>query len=162
VLNVKLPHLEGWISKRRNVASTYRQGLVEAACIHLPEAGPDGHSWNQFVVRVPQCGSAAACGGSCSPSSDSADYALPEACCRDWLKQQLQDSGVSTIIYYPIPIHRQPAYKELGYGPGSLPVTERLCTEVLSLPIFPELSGEQQQRVIEVLSAVLAQPLIVA
>ena len=151
VLNVKLPHLESWISKRRNVASTYRQGLVEAACIHLPEAGPDGHSWNQFVVRVPQCGSAAACGGSCSPSSDSADYALPEACCRDWLKQQLQDCGVTTIIYYPIPIHRQPAYAQLGYGPGSLPITERLCAEVLSLPIFPEISSEQQQRVMDVL-----------
>ena len=47
---------------------------------------------------------------------------------------------MTTIIYYPIPIHRQPAYAALGYGPGSLPVTERLCSEVLSLPIFPELS----------------------
>jgi dTDP-4-amino-4,6-dideoxygalactose transaminase len=105
-----------------------------------------------------------ACGAeaSCTPSADSAAFGLPQACCRDWLKQQLQEAGVSTIIYYPIPIHRQPAYAELGYGPGSLPVTERLCTEVLSLPIFPELSGEQQQRVIEVLRAVLAQPLIVA
>ena len=151
VLTVKLPHLEGWISRRRSVAATYRQGLVDAASIHLPEAGPEGHSWNQFVVRVPQCGNAAACGGSCSPSSDSADYALPEACCRDWLKQQLQDCGVTTIIYYPIPIHRQPAYAQLGYGPGSLPITERLCAEVLSLPIFPEISSEQKQRVMDVL-----------
>jgi dTDP-4-amino-4,6-dideoxygalactose transaminase len=55
---------------------------------------------------------------------------------------------VNTIIYYPIPIHRQPAYAELGYGSGSLPVTERLCTEVLSLPIFPELSDSQQDWVI--------------
>jgi dTDP-4-amino-4,6-dideoxygalactose transaminase len=58
---------------------------------------------------------------------------------------------VHTIIYYPIPIHRQPAYASLGYGPGSLPVTERLCTEVLSLPIFPELSAEQQDTVIAAL-----------
>ena len=153
VLNVKLPHLEGWIASRRRVAATYRQGLEQASGIHLPEAGPDGHSWNQYVVRVPQCpGSAAACGGSCTPSADSADHGLPEACCRDWLKQQLQDAGVTTIIYYPIPIHRQPAYADLGYGPGSLPVTERLCAEVLSLPIFPELSEAQQQRVIEVVS----------
>jgi dTDP-4-amino-4,6-dideoxygalactose transaminase len=55
---------------------------------------------------------------------------------------------VSTIIYYPIPIHRQPAYADLGYGPGSLPITERLCAEVLSLPIFPELAEAQQQAVI--------------
>jgi dTDP-4-amino-4,6-dideoxygalactose transaminase len=92
------------------------------------------------------------------PSTDSATFALPEACCRDWLKQQLQEAGVSTIIYYPIPIHRQPAYAELGYGPGSLPITERLCSEVLSLPIFPELTDAQQQRVIEVLRSVVGQP----
>jgi dTDP-4-amino-4,6-dideoxygalactose transaminase len=152
VLNVKLPHLERWIAQRRAVAGRYRQGLQGATAIQLPEAGPDGHSWNQFVVRVPACpGGAASCGGGCSPSADSADFGLPEAACRDWLKQRLQDAGVTTIIYYPIPIHRQPAYAELGYGPGSLPVTERLCGEVLSLPIFPELSEAQQQRVIEVL-----------
>jgi dTDP-4-amino-4,6-dideoxygalactose transaminase len=117
----------------------------------LPEAGPEGHSWNQFVVRVPACSPQPACGGNCTASTDSASFGLPEACCRDWLKQQLQNAGITTIIYYPIPIHRQPAYAQLGYGPGSLPITERLCSEVLSLPIFPELSDAQQQRVIEVL-----------
>jgi dTDP-4-amino-4,6-dideoxygalactose transaminase len=69
---------------------------------------------------------------------------------------------VSTIIYYPIPIHRQPAYADLGYGPGSLPVTERLCAEVLSLPIFPELGGDQQQRVVEVLHTLVQAPAPVA
>ena len=135
--------------------------------MHLPEAGPQGHSWNQFVVRVPDTPSgvkacASACNGSnqaapCVLSSDSADFGLPEACCRDWLKQQLQNAGVSTIIYYPIPIHRQPAYADLGYGPGSLPITERLCSEVLSLPIFPELSAQQQQQVIAVLKTLVPQ-----
>jgi dTDP-4-amino-4,6-dideoxygalactose transaminase len=172
VLNIKLPHLPRWVERRRAIAASYRQQLAplvagvngnpgtpgtsgEAAglTIALPEAGPEGHSWNQFVLRVPSCPKgAAACIGSCTPSSDSASYGLPEACCRDWLKQQLADLGVNTIIYYPIPIHRQPAYAHLGYGPGSLPVTERLCSEVLSLPIFPELSNEQQQRVISVLN----------
>ena len=99
-----------------------------------------------------------ACDGACTPSADSAAYGLPEACCRDWLKQQLQDAGVSTIIYYPIPIHRQPAYANLGYGPGSLPVTERLCAEVLSLPIFPELSEEQQDTVITQLRRLAGAP----
>jgi len=158
VLNVKLPHLTGWIEARRAVASRYRTGLSDAGTIQLPEAGPNGHSWNQFVVRVPRCGSTRACeasgcdaAGGCTASADSAAYGLPEASCRDWLQRQLQQAGVSTIIYYPIPIHRQPAYAALGYGPGSLPVTERLCAEVLSLPIFPELSQAQQERVIEVL-----------
>ncbi|MEB3172733.1 MAG: DegT/DnrJ/EryC1/StrS family aminotransferase [Cyanobacteriota bacterium] len=198
VLNVKLPHLAHWVERRRTIAATYRQELSRldgvaastatamatematatsgsgAPAIVLPEAGPEGHSWNQFVLRVPSCPTGAkACqssggttgGGisSCTPSSDSAAYGLPEACCRDWLKQQLADAGVTTIIYYPIPIHRQPAYAHLGYGPGSLPVTERLCSEVLSLPIFPELSSEQQSQVIHVLSQLVGagQPVAV-
>ncbi|MBM5804429.1 MAG: DegT/DnrJ/EryC1/StrS family aminotransferase [Cyanobacteria bacterium K_DeepCast_35m_m2_155] len=169
VLNVKLPHLGSWVERRRTIAATYREQLAplgtsasgSSPCglsIALPEAGPAGHSWNQFVLRVPSCPagqqacqSAAGAPAACCPSADSAAYGLPEACCRDWLKQQLADQGVNTIIYYPIPIHRQPAYSHLGYGPGSLPVTERLCSEVLSLPIFPELSGEQQDQVIRVL-----------
>ncbi len=157
VLNVKLPHLSSWVEKRSAIASRYRNELTAADAIALPEAGPEGHSWNQFVVRVPACSPNPACGSSCTPSSDSASFGLPEACCRDWLKQQLQDAGVTTIIYYPIPIHRQPAYAHLGYGPGSLPITERLCSEVLSLPIFPELSAEQQGRVIEVLLELTAK-----
>jgi dTDP-4-amino-4,6-dideoxygalactose transaminase len=74
---------------------------------------------------------------------------LPDSRCRDWVQAQLREAGVHTITYYPIPIHRQPAYASLGYAPGSLPLTERLCSEVLSLPIFPELSEAQQEAVIE-------------
>jgi len=158
VLNVKLPHLERWIEQRRQIAACYRRQLDGAGSIHLPDAGPDGHSWNQFVVRVPACSPTPACNQSCTPSADSASFGLPEACCRDWLKQQLQDAGVTTIIYYPIPIHRQPAYAHLGYGAGSLPITEQLCSEVLSLPIFPELSRTQQQRVIDVLQQLCQLP----
>ena len=61
----------------------------------------------------------------------------------------LQDKGIHTIIYYPKPIHLQPAYKELGYPEKSLPNTEDLCDEVLSLPIFPEITIEQQNYIIE-------------
>ncbi|SBO43742.1 DegT/DnrJ/EryC1/StrS aminotransferase family protein [Cyanobium sp. NIES-981] len=156
VLAVKLPHLPRWLEARRAIAGRYHAELAGLPAVVLPAAGPEGHSWNQFVVRVPACPvgtrvCASRGGASCTPSSDSPSHGLPEACCRDWLKQQLQEAGVSTIIYYPIPIHRQPAYAHLGYGPGSLPVTERLCTEVLSLPIFPELPVVQQERVVEVL-----------
>ncbi|MFQ6539328.1 MULTISPECIES: DegT/DnrJ/EryC1/StrS family aminotransferase [Aphanothece] len=163
VLNVKLPHLPRWLEARRAIAARYHGQLAGLPGVVLPAEGPEGHSWNQFVMRVPACAAgAAACssigGVACTPAADSAAFGLPEACCRDWLKQQLQEAGVSTIIYYPIPIHRQPAYAQLGYGPGSLPVTERLCTEVLSLPIFPELSTAQQERVVEVLAQVLASP----
>ncbi len=165
VLNVKLPHLPLWVERRRRIAKRYREALGDLPNLQLADAGPDGHSWNQFVVRVPGCPAAQArCAGRCTPSSDSASFGLPEACCRDWLKQQLQEEGVITIIYYPIPIHRQPAYAELGYGPGSLPVTERLCVEVLSLPIFPELDDEQQERVITTLRQLVgaASPVLAA
>ena len=173
VLNVKLPHLEGWLERRRAIAARYQEHLADLQAIQLPEAGPAGHSWNQFVVRVPSCGTGKACttansngcgSQACMPSADSARFGLPESACRDWLQKQLQEAGVITIIYYPIPIHRQPAYAGLGYGPGSLPITERLCTEVLSLPIFPELSVELQQRVIGVLSQLVGmrQPAVAA
>lgn len=165
VLNVKLPHLPLWVERRRRIAQRYREALGDLPNLQLADAGPDGHSWNQFVVRVPGCPAAQArCAGRCTPSNDSASFGLPEACCRDWLKQQLQEEGVITIIYYPIPIHRQPAYAELGYGPGSLPVTERLCVEVLSLPIFPELGDDQQERVITTLRQLVgsASPVLAA
>jgi len=142
VLAVKLPHLPRWLECRRDLALRYSQQLAGLPGLQLPDPGPEGHSWNQYVLRV-----TSAAGAAHSP--------------RDQLKQQLQDAGVNTIIYYPIPIHRQPAYADLGYGPGSLPLTERLCGEVLSLPIFPELGEARQQRVIEVLHSLVpaAQPL---
>ncbi|MCP9888736.1 DegT/DnrJ/EryC1/StrS family aminotransferase [Cyanobium sp. ATX 6A2] len=141
VLAVKLPHLQRWLEARRELASHYGRQLVDLPGLSLPAPGPVGHSWNQYVLRV-------------TPTE--------ELHCRDWLKQQLQEAGVSTIIYYPIPIHRQPAYESLGYGPGSLPVTERLCEEVLSLPIFPELGEARQRRVIEALHRLMpaVQPLV--
>jgi dTDP-4-amino-4,6-dideoxygalactose transaminase len=151
VLQVKLPHLSTWLERRRAVAARYGEQLAGVAWIGLPEQAPEGHSWNQFVVTVPACHPLKpACASSCTPSCTSADHQLPEASCRDWLKQQLLEAGVNTIIYYPIPIHRQPAYAELGKT-FSLPVTERLCSQVLSLPIFPELKTSQQDRVIELL-----------
>jgi dTDP-4-amino-4,6-dideoxygalactose transaminase len=157
VLDVKLPRLEGWVERRRAIAARYRKELTDLPGLVLPDAGPEGHSWNQYVVRISSCPAAASnCSGSCMPSSDSSEFGLPEARCRDWLKLQLQEAGVFTIIYYPIPIHRQPAYRELGYGTGSLPITEQLCSEVLSLPIFPELTSEQQSKVITTLHQLLA------
>ena len=156
VLNVKLPKLESWISQRTEIAGRYREALGDLRGLTLPTA-ESGHSWNQFVVRIGSCPTGQPlCNASCSPSSTSARHGIPESCCRDWLKQTLQNRGVSTIIYYPIPIHRQPAYAHLGLDQGSLPITEQLCSQVLSLPIFPELRQEQQQVVIDTLRQVLA------
>ena len=156
VLNVKLPKLESWISQRAEIAGRYREALGDLRGLTLPTT-ESGHSWNQFVVRIGSCPTGQPlCNANCSPSSTSARHGIPESCCRDWLKQTLQNRGVSTIIYYPIPIHRQPAYAHLGLDQGSLPITEQLCSQVLSLPIFPELRQEQQQVVIDTLRQVLA------
>ena len=156
VLNVKLPRLEEWIGKRTAIAKRYWDALGDLNGLTLPTPD-DGHSWNQFVVRIGSCPSGQPlCNASCNPSSTSARHGIPESCCRDWVKQTLQERGVSTIIYYPIPIHRQPAYSHLGLKQGSLPVTEQLCSQVLSLPIFPELSGQQQETVIDMVRQLLA------
>ena len=128
VLNVKLPRLADWVRRRSAIAARYREQLAGLQGLSLPSDEP-GHSWNQFVVRI---------------NSD-----------RDAFKQILQDSGVSTIIYYPIPIHSQPAYAHLRQQTGPLPITEQLCQQVLSLPIFPELTDQQQQTVIETLRKLL-------
>ncbi len=156
VLNVKLPKLQGWIERRQAIAERYQDQLSSLPGLTLPTT-QNGHSWNQFVVRIGSCPTGQPmCNASCSPSITSANRGLPESCCRDWIKQTLLDRGVNTIIYYPIPIHRQPAYADLHPATGSLPVTEQLCSEVLSLPIFPELQPDQQQVVIDTLRLLLA------
>ena len=156
VLNVKLPQLSDWIDKRRAIAERYRELLADLPGITLP-SDEDGHSWNQFVLRISSCPTGQPiCKAQCSPSAISSSHGLPESCCRDWLKQSLQEQGVNTIIYYPIPIHRQPAYDHLQLEAGSMPATERLCTQVLSLPIFPELSELEQQQVVSALQQLLS------
>ena len=153
VLNVKLPYLNGWVEKRAAIAKRYLEALTDLPGVQLPDSATDasvGHGWNQFVVRVGLCpNNQPTCGKTCSESASS--FGLPSSRCRDWLKQSLQEQGVNTIIYYPIPIHRQPAYEGQAHAEGDLPITDQLCSEVLSLPIFPELTLEQQERVITVL-----------
>ena len=100
-----------------------------------------GHSWNQFAIRI-------------MDNSFVKNIKFPEedACDslnRDLFKTELHRLGVNTIIYYPIPIHLQPVYKALGYKEGSLPVTEKVCSQVISLPIFPELKSLEQLYVID-------------
>jgi dTDP-4-amino-4,6-dideoxygalactose transaminase len=95
----------------------------------LPQETPGGRAvWNQYTIRLTQ-------------DSSNSRY-------RDEVRSQLQQLGISSMVYYPLPLHLQPVYKELGYQPGQLSVTEQTCHEVLSLPMFPELSFEQQQQVV--------------
>ncbi|NEO48849.1 MAG: Cys/Met metabolism pyridoxal-phosphate-dependent enzyme, partial [Moorea sp. SIO4A3] len=67
---------------------------------------------------------------------------------RDEVRQKLKQAGISSMVYYPLPLHLQPVYKDLGYQIGQFPVAEQVCHEVLSLPMFPELTVEEQQQVV--------------
>ena len=99
------------------------------------------HSWNQFVIRIMD--------NSFVKNIKATSEDVFDNTNRDLFKNELHRLGVNTIIYYPIPIHLQPAYRELGYTEGSLPITEKVCSQVISLPIFPELKFIQQSYVID-------------
>jgi len=136
ILQIKLRSLDRWNQKRTAIAQRYQQGLAGLPGLRLPQAIAGGTSvWNQYTIQVGE--------GSAGPEL------------RDRLRQALQDRGVGTAVYYPLPLHLQAVYANLGYQPGSLPVSEQLGHCVLSLPMFPELTPEQQDRVINDLREVL-------
>ncbi|MBE9098587.1 DegT/DnrJ/EryC1/StrS family aminotransferase [Vacuolonema iberomarrocanum] len=128
VLRVKLQHLDWLNMQRRTVAQRYLDGLAPIPGIVLPHSAKGGMSvWNQFTIRV-------------SGEPDGGER-------RDRLRQQLQEQGILSMIYYPVPLHQQSVYAGLGYGSNQLPVTEQVAQAVLSLPMFPELEAEQQQQI---------------
>lgn len=125
VLRVKLPHVSAWIEGRRANARRYA-GLFHDAgldgTLGLPaEISGRGHTFNQYVVRVPR---------------------------RDELRAFLAERGIGQAVYYPLPLHLQPCYEELGYREGDLPVAEQASREVLALPVFPELSLAELEEVV--------------
>ncbi|MDE3113032.1 MAG: DegT/DnrJ/EryC1/StrS family aminotransferase [Chloroflexota bacterium] len=117
VLRIKLKRLDQWNARRRAVAKLYTK-LLEGAGVVTPDDPGDRHVWHIYAIRVP--------GGK-----------------RDALKDFLWELGVGTGIHYPVPIHLQDAAKFLGHREGDLPVTEKVSHEILSLPMYPELTDEQ-------------------
>ena len=144
ILNVKLTRLNKWIERRKAIAINYISQLSSIESIELPSnnlSNNSFHSWNQFVIRIMD--------NSFVKNIKSTSDDVFDNTNRDLFKNELHRLGVNTIIYYPIPIHLQPAYRELGYTEGSLPITEKVCSQVISLPIFPELKFIQQSYVID-------------
>ncbi|MFM6199959.1 MAG: DegT/DnrJ/EryC1/StrS family aminotransferase, partial [Dolichospermum sp.] len=140
ILQIKLRYLDIWNHRRKQIADYYYQHLSLVSGITVPQEYPGGVGvWNQYTIRVSGEGR----------NGISGKY-------RDWVKNQMQEQGVNSMIYYPLPIHLQPVYKNLGYQPGQLPVSEQACHEVLSLPMFPELDQEQQDKVIDTLKYCLS------
>lgn len=126
VLRVKLRHLPRWNEARRRHASRYRQGLAGLP-VAVPEELPGStHVFHLFVVRAPR---------------------------RDDLMKHLEGLGISCGIHYPVPIHLQEAYADLGIPAGTFPVTERLSGEVLSLPIYPEMADSDVDNVCSAVAA---------
>lgn len=136
VLRVKLPHVSGWLEARAAAAQRY-DALIEGQQLHgflrRPVTAPDRrHTFNQYVVRVP-------------------------AAHRDPLVRHLKESGVGVEVYYPLSLHQQECFQFLGYRTGDFPTSEEAAQCVLALPMFPEISAGQQERVIEVCAAYLRQ-----
>jgi dTDP-4-amino-4,6-dideoxygalactose transaminase len=130
ILRVKQRHLDDWNSRRREQATRYIEGLSHFDLLLPPKASTATPSWHLFVVRQHR---------------------------RDDLQERLTAAGVSTQIHYPIPPHLQPAYGSLGFGPGDFPVSELLADTVLSLPIGPHMTHDEQSGVIGALHAALPQ-----
>ena len=120
ILRAKLPHLRGWNTARKKHAERYLT-LLEGTPLGLPEPVAQ-HVWHHFVIRVPD--------GK-----------------RDALRAHLQSREIETEVYYPTPLHLQPCFASLGYKPGDLPHAERACSEVLALPVHPDLSAAQLEHV---------------
>jgi len=134
ILQVKLRYLDTWNAQRRSIATRYQQLLSLLPSIGLPQPATGGTCvWNQYTIRVMAAEQPL-------PATDNAT--------RDRLRSQLQEKGVTAMVYYPLSLHLQPAYAALGYQAGQLPVAEQASREVLSLPMFPELSHEQQDQVV--------------
>ena len=129
ILRVKLRHLNDWTQRRRRNAERYRELFAEYELtkkLGLP-CSEEGsfHVYNQYSIRVPR---------------------------RDELQVYLRDHGIPTEIYYPSPLHVEPAFAYLGYRNGDFPNAEVTCHEVLSLPIYPELPPDQQRAVVATIS----------
>jgi dTDP-4-amino-4,6-dideoxygalactose transaminase len=130
ILQVKLRYLDRWNLQRAEVAAIYSELLQPISDLELPCALARGtHVWNQYTIRI----------------KDNNEGDRPW---RDRVREKLQSLGVMSMVYYPIPLHLQPVYKDLGYSIGQLQVVERACREVLSLPMFPDISFAQQQQVV--------------
>jgi dTDP-4-amino-4,6-dideoxygalactose transaminase len=129
LLRVKLRYLDDWQARRRQIAAHYDQ-LLGNLGVETPFVRPGvTHVYHQYTIRVAR---------------------------RDDLHEFLREHGVGSMIYYPLPLHLQEMYRDLGYAEGSLPVSEQAGCEVLSLPVYPELVEEQIQAVAEAIGTFLS------
>lgn len=129
ILKIKLKYLDQWNQARTTIAQRYQELLKEVDGLQLPQATPGSTPvWNQFCIRV-------------------GDGRSPEL--RDQLRAALQEDGIGSGLYYPLPLHLQPVFSNLGYQQGQFPAAERVAQQVMALPMFPELEASEQERIVE-------------
>lgn len=129
ILRVKLPYIDKWNEARRNIAHAYDEALKEISGVITPyEKQESKHVYHQYTIRV--------IGGK-----------------RSQLQEKLKARGISTMVYYPTPVHQLPVYKKMKI---QLPIAEKLATEVTSLPIWPEMTWDEQKRVVREIKDILA------
>ena len=134
MVSAKLPHLDAWTSARQQNATRYDRllreaGVVASGLVVLPVAAMDRHIFNQYVIRVAN---------------------------RDALQASLKAKGVGTEVYYPVPMHLQKCFADLGYRKGDFPHSEEAALTTLAIPVYPELSEAQKQQVVNSLAAFAA------
>lgn len=121
ILRVKLRHLDNWVAARRNNANSYSELLKAVSGVGTPVEAPWAeHVYHQYTIRAVN---------------------------RDRVQSALAEHGIASTVYYPTPMHLQPVFAHLGYHEGDLPQAEKAANEVLSLPIYAELTSEQVHRV---------------
>lgn len=131
-LRVMLPHLDTWTDRRRKNAQRYDEMFERAGLVGRELIVPPGrdeacfHTFHHYVVRVPRD--------------------------RDALKEHLSRAGIATAVYYPVCLHLQPCFADLGHKTGDFPVAEQVAKEILAIPVYPELKPEQQERVVSEIS----------
>ncbi|MGF1541793.1 MAG: DegT/DnrJ/EryC1/StrS family aminotransferase [Pleurocapsa sp.] len=139
ILKIKLRYLDTWNEQRLQAADYYHSLLRSLLGIKLPSALSGGKTvWNQYTICIKD---------DSSPTETQRGFGENEAL-RDRLRHCLQTKGIISMVYYSLPLHLQPVYRDLGYQLGQLPVTEQAAREVLSLPMFPGITEAEQQRVV--------------
>lgn len=128
ILRVKLPYLEQWLEARRKLAGLYNQLLAGLPLVTPVETAGCQHVYHLYVICVDQ---------------------------RDALQAYLKEQGIGTAIHYPKPVHLQPFYLKNGQPQGSYPVAEKLCNEILSIPMYPELTEQQVETVVSEIKNIL-------
>ena len=127
ILRIKLKKLDTWLLRRGEIAAKYNKAFSKSDKIITPKTGKGNiHTYHQYTIAVPD---------------------------RDGMLKYLEEKGIGSRVYYPVPMHLQPCYKELGYKNGDFPISEKAAKSVLSLPVYPELTEEMIQYVIDTVLA---------